>query len=138
MTEKPGGSVGRIFEVIDLILAELPLIRAEDVIKRLGYSKSASYRDLKRPCDVGLLAQAGGGLWSLGPRIVELERLMYRTASVLQAGQRHMADLAPPHPATNWMFGIPSMWKLEGPREEIHAVDPPCAFRPLLGGRSAC
>lgn len=98
MTEKPGGSLGRVFDIIDLVSTELPLLRAEDVMERLGYSKSISYRYLKTLCDVGLLAQAGGGLWSLGPRIVELERLMYLTDPLLQAGQRHMAALAPSRP----------------------------------------
>ncbi len=129
MTEKPAGSLGRIFDVIDLISTELPLIRAEDVMERLGYSKSTSYRYLKTLCEVGLLAQAGGGLWSLGPRVVELERLMYLTDPLLQAGQRHMAALAPTKP--NSVLLLSSLY-----RDRVLCVHKEGAETIAAGGRA--
>ena len=70
------------------------MIRVEDVIERLSYTKSTAYRYLKTLCDVGLLAPAGGTFYSLGPRIVELDRLMHLTDPLLQAGQELMPTLA--------------------------------------------
>jgi DNA-binding IclR family transcriptional regulator len=88
------GSIARIFDVLDLFSTALPMIRAEDVMDRLGYTKSTAYRYLKTLCDVGLLAQAGGAFYSLGPRIIELDRLMHLTDPLLQAGQQLMPALA--------------------------------------------
>lgn len=88
------GSISRIFDLLDLFSPSLPMIRAEDVIERLGYTKSTAYRYLKTLCDVGLLAPAGGAFYSLGPRIVELDRLMHLTDPLLQAGQELMPALA--------------------------------------------
>ncbi|WP_439548950.1 IclR family transcriptional regulator [Falsiroseomonas sp.] len=88
------GSISRAFDILDLFGDEVPLIRAEDVMERLGYRKSTAYRYLKILCDVGLVAQAGRSLYTLGPRIVELERLMVRTDPLLGAAQQEMPRLA--------------------------------------------
>ncbi|HWL80474.1 MAG TPA: helix-turn-helix domain-containing protein [Roseomonas sp.] len=88
------GSIGRIFDILDLFSVDLPVLRVEDVLERLGYTKSTAYRYLRTLCDVGLLAQAGNGFYSLGPRVIELDRMMHLTDPLLQAGQRIMPGLS--------------------------------------------
>ncbi|WP_431284807.1 IclR family transcriptional regulator [Humitalea sp. 24SJ18S-53] len=92
------GSIGRVFDIFDLFSTDLPLIRVEDVMERLGYTKSTAYRYLKGLCDVGFVANAGGGLYSLGPRIVELERLMCLTDPLLRVGHVEMPALLASNP----------------------------------------
>ena len=92
------GSIGRVFDVLDLFTPELGVLRVEDVTDRLGYTRSTAYRYLKSLCDAGLLAPTGGGAYSLGPRIVELERLMHLTDPLLRGGERALPGLADAFP----------------------------------------
>ena len=59
-----------------------PLIAVEDITVRLGYTRSTAYRYLKELCDAGLVAPVSSGNYSLGPRIVELERLVDQLAAL--------------------------------------------------------
>lgn len=62
-------------------------MRVEAIERRLGYTRSTAYRYLKELCDVGLLAPLSGGVYSLGPRIMELERLLELTDPLYTAGR---------------------------------------------------
>ncbi len=98
-TEARGdGSIGRVFDVLDLFTPELGVVRVEDVTGRLGYTRSTAYRYLKSLCNAGLLAPMGNGAYSLGPRIVELERLMHLTDPLLRAGEQALPGLADAFP----------------------------------------
>lgn len=88
------GSLVRMLEVLDQFAPDQPVIRVDDLQARLGYTKSTAYRYVKALCDAGLLAQASQGRYSLGPRIVELERLMRIADPLLQAGEAVLPDLA--------------------------------------------
>ncbi|NKC30759.1 IclR family transcriptional regulator [Falsiroseomonas selenitidurans] len=88
------GSLARMLEVLDLFTAETPLLRVDDLQARLGYTKSTAYRYVKTLCDAGLLAQPAQGCYALGPRIVELERLMRIADPLLQAGEAVLPSLA--------------------------------------------
>ncbi|MDP3414372.1 MAG: helix-turn-helix domain-containing protein, partial [Falsiroseomonas sp.] len=90
----PPGSLVRMLEVLDQFAPDQPVIRVDDLQARLGYTKSTAYRYVKALCDAGLLAQASQGRYSLGPRIVELERLMRIADPLLQAGEAVLPDLA--------------------------------------------
>ena len=87
------GSVGKIFGILELITETRPLIRVEDVEKQFGFNRSTSYRYVRILCNIGMLSQAGCGFYSLGPRIVELERMMNLTQPILQAAQIEMPSL---------------------------------------------
>lgn len=88
------GSLVRMLEVLDQFGPDQPVIRVDDLQARLGYTKSTAYRYVKALCDAGLLAQASQGRYSLGPRIVELERLMRIADPLLQAGEAVLPALA--------------------------------------------
>jgi DNA-binding IclR family transcriptional regulator len=64
-----------------------PLVRMEEIERQLGYTRSTAYRYVKELCDVGLLAPLSGGVYSLGPRIMELERLLELTDPLYTAGR---------------------------------------------------
>lgn len=64
-----------------------PLVAVEDITLRLGYTRSTAYRYLKELCDAGLLTPASAGAYSLGPRIVELERMLALTDPLYLAGE---------------------------------------------------
>jgi len=82
-----GTSLGRAIDVLGLFSLGAPLLRVEDVIARLGYTRSTAYRYIGELCETGLLAQRAGGSYSLGPRVVELERLLELTDPLYGAGR---------------------------------------------------
>ena len=88
------GSLVRMLGVLDQFAPDQPVIRVDDLQARLGYTKSTAYRYVKALCDAGLLAQVSQGRYSLGPRIVELERLMRIADPLLQAGEAVLPALA--------------------------------------------
>jgi DNA-binding IclR family transcriptional regulator len=83
-----------MLDVLDLFSAARPVLRVDDLQARLGYTKSTAYRYVKTLCDAGLLAQAAQGRYTLGPRVVELERLMRIADPLLQAGEAVLPALA--------------------------------------------
>jgi DNA-binding IclR family transcriptional regulator len=87
-----------MLEVLDQFGPDQAVIRVDDLQARLGYTKSTAYRYVKTLCDAGLLAQAAQGRYSLGPRIVELERLMRIADPLLQAGEAVLPALAAEEP----------------------------------------
>jgi DNA-binding IclR family transcriptional regulator len=98
-SDAPGaGSLARMLEVLDVFTADRPVLRVDDLQARLGYTKSTAYRYVKTLCDAGLLAQAVQGRYTLGPRVVELERLMRIADPLLQAGEAVLPALAAEQP----------------------------------------
>lgn len=87
------GSVGKVFSILELISETRPLIRVEDVEDQFGFNRSTSYRYVRILCNLGLLSQVGGGYYSLGPRIIELERTVNLTHPILHAAQVEMPSL---------------------------------------------
>ncbi|MBR8657574.1 helix-turn-helix domain-containing protein [Achromobacter sp. Marseille-Q0513] len=80
-------SLARAFDVLDLFTLETSRLTSEEVSARLGYSRSMAYRYLKELCDAGLLVPQSGGQYGLGPRIIELERLVALTDPLYLAGR---------------------------------------------------
>ena len=88
--ESRDSSLRRALDVVGLISLEAPLIRIDDVTARLGYSRSTAYRYVRELCDAGLLVPRFGGQYSLGPRILEFERLLELTDPLYRAGRAVM------------------------------------------------
>lgn len=84
----------RLLQILDLFTLERPTIRVEEVVNSFNIVQSTAYRYLKELCDAGLLAQQGKGVYSLGRRIVELERLLQLSDPLLLSGREVMDDLA--------------------------------------------
>jgi DNA-binding IclR family transcriptional regulator len=66
----------------------------EDIVQALGTSRATTYRYLGTLCDAGLLAPTAGGVYVLGPRIVELDRLMRISDPLLVEGSRVMHEVS--------------------------------------------
>lgn len=80
--------------VLDLFTADAPVWSADDLITRLGYSRPTGYRYVRELVGAGLLVRLTGGLYHLGPRIIELDRQIREADPVLQTGQPIMKTLA--------------------------------------------
>jgi DNA-binding IclR family transcriptional regulator len=87
-------SLGRAFQILDLFTMAAPVIQIDDVVTGLGYTRSTAYRYLKELCEAGLLTPTvNAGQYSLGARIVELERLLELTDPLYRAGKAVLASL---------------------------------------------
>jgi len=86
-------SIARAFEVLELFSLSQPLLKAETVAQRLGYTRSTAYRYIGELCDAGLLVAASGGRYALGPRVIELEQLLRLTDPLYLAACRVLPPL---------------------------------------------
>lgn len=98
MATEPGrrdatSSVARAFDVLELFSLGQPVLRIDDVADQLGYTRSTAYRYVRELCDAGLLVPSTGGRYALGPRVVELERLLRLTDPLYLAGSRVLPPL---------------------------------------------
>lgn len=96
-TKDSGTSLGRAFAVLDLFTLAHPIVTVEYVTEALAYTRSTAYRYLRELAGAGLITQAAPGVYSLGPRIIELERLMALTDPLYRAG----LDVLPQERQTN-------------------------------------
>ncbi len=79
-------SVAKAVDVLTLFGPATPSLRVEDIAAHLGYTRSTAYRYVRELTAAGLLASRPEGRYSLGPRIVELERLLRVTDPLYRAG----------------------------------------------------
>lgn len=87
-------SLARAFDILSLFTMATPMLRIEDIASRLGYTRSTAYRYLKELCDAGLVTPTvTGGQYSLGSRIVELDRLLELTDPLYRAGKAVFGSL---------------------------------------------
>lgn len=87
-------SIDRAFEILDLLDDENPTVSPEYIGARLELTRSTTYRYLRVLCNAGLLVQLSRGSYSLGPRIVELERKIQISDPMTAVGNRIMPDCA--------------------------------------------
>jgi DNA-binding IclR family transcriptional regulator len=65
----------------------------DDVVAALQCSRATAYRYLKALADTGLLSSASVGVYVLGPRVIELDRLIRRNDPLLTAARPVMEAL---------------------------------------------
>lgn len=102
-----GGStsaLARLLQILDLFSLERTTIRVEEVVQAFNIVQSTAYRYLRELCDAGLLAQQGKGVYSLGRRIVELERLLQLSDPLLLAGKDVMDSLLEESPNRSFLL----------------------------------
>ncbi|WP_158215229.1 IclR family transcriptional regulator [Candidimonas nitroreducens] len=91
MTPAPresSSTLSRALDILGMFSTAVPLVAVEDIMAHMGYTRSTAYRYIKELSDAGLVAPASAGSYSLGPRIVELERLMELTDPLYRAGRK--------------------------------------------------
>ncbi|MBA2963833.1 MULTISPECIES: IclR family transcriptional regulator [Ramlibacter] len=91
--DESASSIAKAVDVLALFGPSTSTLRVEHIAARLGYTRSTAYRYVRELCAAGLLASRPEGRYSLGPRIVELERLLRITDPLYQAGATVLAPL---------------------------------------------
>lgn len=87
-------TLSKTLALLDFFSPDSLQVSTETIAERTGQSKATIYRHLKDLCDAGLLTRVGGGSYSLGPRIVELDWMMRQYDPILIAGRELMHRLA--------------------------------------------
>lgn len=88
-------SLERMLSVLDVFSEAEPVWTVDALGESLTLSRSTAYRYVKELCDAGLLAAVGGGGYSLGPRIIELDRQIRNCDPLLVAGRDVLTRLLP-------------------------------------------
>lgn len=135
----------RLLQILDWFTLEKTTLKVEEVAQGFGIVQSTAYRYLKELCDAGLLAQQGKGVYSLGRRIVELERLLQLSDPLLLSGKVVLDELLPNCVnrafllCTYYKDGVLCVYKI-GPDEILFKRKPMLILRgrgtllPLFGG----
>lgn len=90
-------SSDKMLQVLDLFTPDRPLWSVEEMQAHLGHSRSTLYRYLKCLSDAGLIAHMPRRGYSLGPRIIEMDRQIAMTDPLIQAARPVMRELAARH-----------------------------------------
>jgi DNA-binding IclR family transcriptional regulator len=91
--ESSASSSSKILNILDLFDIDHTTLHVDDVAALFAVSQSTAYRYVKELSTAGFLAQLGKGSYSLGPKIVELERLLRLTDPLFVAGTLAMSNL---------------------------------------------
>ncbi|MEP9386043.1 IclR family transcriptional regulator C-terminal domain-containing protein [Mesorhizobium sp. KR9-304] len=92
-TPKPGTKSSRLLAVLDLFSVEAPVWTVETMAGPLGVAPATAYRYVRDLCEAGLLIQAAGGGYALGPRFIEIDRQIRIADPLLKIGPRIMESL---------------------------------------------
>lgn len=93
--EPAGGSaLSRLLDIFDLFSANATVIHIDQVTEHVQMSRSTCYRYLQELSERGFLVPRGKGSYGLGPRVIELERLLQSSDPLLNAGMKVMAGMA--------------------------------------------
>lgn len=82
-----------MLNVLDVFSEAEPVWTVDALGESLGLTRSTAYRYVKELCEAGLLAPVGGGGYSLGPRIIELDRQIRHSDPLLTAGAAVLSEL---------------------------------------------
>jgi DNA-binding IclR family transcriptional regulator len=77
-------SFGKMLAILDLFDVDGPVLTAEEIISRMGYSRPQSYRYIRELGDAGFLMRFKGG-YTLGPRCIQLDHIIRQSDPLLNA-----------------------------------------------------
>lgn len=87
-------STDRVLGLLDLFSEEFPTWTADALIERQQVARATMYRYLRALVDTGFLSPLGGGTYALGPRVVQMDRLIRMIDPLLQHGPQVMAGIS--------------------------------------------
>lgn len=87
-------SPGRVLTILDLFSSDKPVWNPDQINSVLGYSRTTGYRYVKELVDAGFLQKVSAGLYSLGPRIIELDYQLRQSDPLLLSARPVMAEIA--------------------------------------------
>ena len=85
--EKPRmmSSLERMLALLDLFTEANPVWSVDEIAAKFGYTRSTAYRYVRELSDAGLLTPAATARYSLGPRIIQLDRQLRTSDPLLRA-----------------------------------------------------
>ena len=83
----------RMLRVLDLIEESATPLTSDDMVDRLGFTRSTLYRHLKNLSDAGLVTSFPDVGYALGPRVAELDYKMRNSDPLIIASRPVMAEL---------------------------------------------
>ena len=86
-------SLDNMLKILDLFGEQRHQASTDEIVNYLGVSKATAYRYIKSLANTGLVA-TDGGMVSLGPRIIELDRLVRLTDPLTTAARPVMEEVA--------------------------------------------
>jgi len=86
--------VDKALSVLDLFTTEEPQWTVEAAAERLGVPSSTAYRYFRSLTGAGLISDFAAGRYVIGPAIIELDRVAWRTDPLIVAAQLPMDELA--------------------------------------------
>ena len=99
-----GSSSGeRILAILDLFSQDHPEWTPDEMMARLGYTRTTLYRYLKTLKDAGFLVSLPNAGFTLGPRFTELDLLMRASDPLIKTGEPHLKTVAAAHPGTAFL-----------------------------------
>lgn len=85
----------RLLSVLELFTVEQPRWTVDDAARRLGLSAPTAYRYFKRLMNAGLVSPVAGAAYTLGPAIIQMDRLIQISDPMLRAARGVMHGLIP-------------------------------------------
>lgn len=85
-------SLRRMLVILDLFTQDRPTIDVDYICRTLDYTAPSAYRYLRELTDVGLLVKIPRG-YTLGPRVIELDRQMKEHDPILVASRELIEEL---------------------------------------------
>ena len=82
-----------MLSVLDLFSREHTTMTADQIAELFGLTRTTCYRYTRELCNAGLLV-SDGGLFMLGPRIIELDHRIIESDPLLNAGRPVISQLA--------------------------------------------
>lgn len=87
-------SQDKMLGILSLFSDDKVEIGHDDVVATMGCSRATAYRYLKALADTGVLASVSGAAYVLGPRVIELDRLIRRNDPLLTTARPVMEALS--------------------------------------------
>jgi DNA-binding IclR family transcriptional regulator len=78
-------SLERMLAILDLFTETRPIWSVDEIAAKFAYTRSTAYRYVRELADAGLLTQAETARYSLGPRIIQLDRQLRVSDPLLKA-----------------------------------------------------
>lgn len=91
---EPMDSFARGLSLLHLLTVDRPTVTVVDVTDALDCSRTTAYRYLKSLTEAGLLASLPEGKFSLGARVIELDRQIRLSDPLLLAAETRMRELS--------------------------------------------
>lgn len=86
-------SLTRMLSVLDLFSREHTALTAEQIAEQLGLARTTCYRYIAELMHAGLLV-SNGGVYSLGPRIIQFDYRIRQADPLINAAQEALAEVA--------------------------------------------